>query len=284
MFLNRPKLFAIGTGLLSIAVTGYVLLEGEGAVGVKDDATQTLSLPLPKSATEPTDVEVVVPDVDPAPEPESPAVFDPGPIETDFVLPLLNGSDELIRDALVGMSRHEGMNQWVAVSDLIRKFVGFINGISEGHVLRDPVRFLAPNERFLAKPISDDVYLMDAASYTRYLPFVSVIESLDSQDIVDFYVLVHPLLEQGYSELGLPGGSVNEIVFKAVGRLLEVPVITGEIRLKRPVVMYEFENPELERLSPAQKQLLRMGPKNVARLQKKLSDISRKLRVELEAS
>ena len=44
------------------------------------------------------------------------------------------------------------------------------------------------------------------------------------------------------------------------------------------------KNPELERLSPAQKQLLRMGPKNVARLQKKLSDISRKLRVELEAS
>jgi hypothetical protein len=66
--------------------------------------------------------------------------------------------------------------------------------------------------------------------------------------------------------------------------LLEVPVIAGEVRLTQPVVMYEFEDEALERLSPAQKQVIRMGPINTQRLQRKLSEISRALRVALETN
>ena len=89
---------------------------------------------------------------------------------------------------------------------------------------------------------------------------------------------------QAYSELGLPNGSMNKTLFAAIGRLLEVPVLAGEVRLTRPVVMYEFEDGALERLSPAQKQVIRMGPINTQRLQRKLSEISRALRVALETN
>jgi len=81
----------------------------------------------------------------------------------------------------------------------------------------------------------------------------------------------------------LPGGSMDETVYDAIGRLLEVPVVKGDIRLKRPVVMYEFADPSLEGLSAAQKQLLRMGPDHTERLQDKLSEFARALRMALEA-
>jgi hypothetical protein len=49
--------------------------------------------------------------------------------------------------------------------------------------------------------------------------------------------------------------------------LRAVPVLTEPVELVRPKVFYEYADPKLERLAPLQKQVLRMGPDNVRRLQ-----------------
>jgi hypothetical protein len=90
------------------------------------------------------------------------------------------------------------------------------------------------------------------------------------------------MLQEAYDELGYPNEKFNEVVFKAIGRLLETPVINKPIRLVRPVVMYQFEDQKLESLSAAQKQLIRMGPKNTRALQVKLSEMALELRSLLE--
>ncbi|MBT3462780.1 MAG: DUF3014 domain-containing protein [Gammaproteobacteria bacterium] len=278
MLSNKPLLLAIGAGLLVILIAGTLLFEGDEKAPA---TTQIVTLPVPQPA--PVVVEVT-PEPEPEPEPESAPEPEPEPVEPAFVLPLLNASDGLIRDGLVSLSRHEGMNQWVAVNDLIRKFVGFTNGVSEGRVVRNPVEILAPRGKFLVSQIDEETYSIDPKSYDRYDLFVNIFESLDSEGTAELYVLVLPLLDQAYSELGLPNGSMNNTLFAAIGRLLEVPVIAGEVRLTQPVVMYEFEDSALERLSPAQKQVIRMGPINTQRLQRKLSEISRALRVALETN
>lgn len=276
MFSNKPLLLAIGAGVLVILIAGTLMFEGDDKV---PENTQIVTLPIPEPPPV-VEAEAVAitpePDLEPVPEPE------PEPIEPVFVLPLLNDSDDLIRDGLVSLSRHEGMNQWVAVNDLIRKFVGFTNGVSEGRVVRNPVEILAPRGKFLVSQLDEETYAINPKSYDRYDLFVNIFESLDSESTADLYLLVLPLLDQAYSELGLPNGSMNDTLFAAIGRLLEVPVVAGEVRLTQPVVMYEFEDEALERLSPAQKQVIRMGPINTQRLQRKLSEISRALRVALE--
>ena len=278
MLSNKPLLLAIGAGLLVIVVAGTLFYQGEDNA---PESTQIITLPIPEALPPPA-VEVVTivqePELEPEQEPE------PEPVEPEFVLPLLDGSDGLIRDGLVSLSRHEGMNQWVAVNELIRKFVGFTNGVSEGRVVRDPVEGLAPRGKFLVSQLNEDTYAIDPSSYERYDLFVDIFESLDSEGTAALYVLVLPLLERAYSELGLPDGNMNDTLFKAIGRLLEVPVLSGEVRLIQPVVMYEFEDDSLERLSPAQKQVLRMGPTNTQRVQRKLSEISRALRAALQAN
>ncbi|MDG1114637.1 MAG: DUF3014 domain-containing protein [Pseudomonadales bacterium] len=278
MLSNKPLLLAIGAGLLVILIAGTLLFEGDEQAPA---TTQIVTLPVPQLAPE---IVEVAPEPEPEPEPESAPEPEPEPVEPAFVLPLLNASDGLIRDGLVSLSRHEGMNQWVAVNDLIRKFVGFTNGVSEGRVVRNPVEILAPRGKFLVSQIDEETYSIDPKSYDRYDLFVNIFESLDSEGTAELYVLVLPLLDQAYSELGLPNGSMNNTLFAAIGRLLEVPVIAGEVRLTQPVVMYEFEDSALERLSPAQKQVIRMGPINTQRLQRKLSEISRALRVALETN
>jgi hypothetical protein len=46
--------------------------------------------------------------------------------------------------------------------------------------------------------------------------------------------------------------------------------------------MYKFEDPKLESLSAAQKQLIRMGPRNTLLLRTKISEIALELRAILD--
>ena len=51
------------------------------------------------------------------------------------------------------------------------------------------------------------------------------------------------------------------------------------IALKMSGIVYAYADPRLEGLSPAQKQLLRMGPENVKAIQAKLREIAAVLQI-----
>jgi len=123
---------------------------------------------------------------------------------------------------------------------------------------------------------------MDDASYDRYNTVTKIFVSIDSKRAAEFYALLRPLFQKAYDELGYPDKDFDQVIFKAIGRLLETPVIDHPIRLVRPVVMYRFADPKLEALSAAQKQLIRMGPKNTKAIQAKLSDLAIELRSVLK--
>ena len=250
----------------------------------KESAPEVVTQPVAIPEPEPPAPEPVI-EAEPEPELEPEQVVE-APVEEEvepaFVLPRLNDSDQLIRDGVVSLTRHEGVNTWLSPNELIRKFVAFVEGVAIGQVAKDPVRDLAPQGPFLASQISEQVYLLDSASYERYDFFSEVVVSLDARRSAEFYLLVHPMLQEAYGELGSPDKKFNDVVFKAIGRLLETPVINKPIRLLRPVVMYQFEDKKLESLSAAQKQLIRMGPKNTRALQVKLSEIALELRSLLE--
>ncbi|MDE0758034.1 MAG: DUF3014 domain-containing protein [Pseudomonadales bacterium] len=284
---NKPILIALGIALI-VLIGALVYYFSSPQVEPVVEATQ-ISIPEPESVAvlpepepEPEPAPLLVAEPEPLPEAPLAVIEEQEPAEPDFVLPLLNGSDALIRDGLISLSRHEGINRWVSVSQLIRKFVGFTNAVANGEVVKEPLQVLGPIGSFKALKLNNDRYLMDRGSFERYSMFVEIFVSLDSQRVAELYVLILPLLEQAYTELGNDDGSFNAVLFKAVGRLLETPVVEGDIGLVRPVVMYHYTDPTLEALSPAQKQLVRMGPVNTRRLQSKMSDIAGQLRKILD--
>ena len=199
----------------------------------------------------------------------------------DFVLPLLNDSDELIRDGVVSLTRHEGVNAWLAPNQLIRKFVAFTDNVARGQIAKGPIRSLAPEGPFLVHKIDEKTFELDHLSYGRYTPFVKIAVSIDARRAAEFYHLLRPLFQIAYAELGYGSQTFDDVMFQSIGRLLETPMIEGQIRLVQPVVMYKFEDPKLESLSAAQKQLIRMGPENTRLLKAKISEISLELRTIL---
>ncbi|MBE0664719.1 MAG: DUF3014 domain-containing protein, partial [Candidatus Aminicenantes bacterium] len=61
---------------------------------------------------------------------------------------------------------------------------------------------------------------------------------------------------------------------QAIEQLLQVPSIYKDVKLEKKVLSFAFADVNLENLNPAQKQLLRMGPGNTARIRKKLRELA----------
>ncbi len=189
--------------------------------------------------------------------------------EPPFQLPPLDESDPLVREWTGRLSSHLELASWLVTDDLIRRFTAAVDNIAEGNRLHRHVGFLAPTAPFRAAE-RDGQLFTDPTSYERYDLVSDVFVSLDVTATVRTYRRLKPLIDEAYRDLGYPDRSFDDTLARAIRELLNAPVVLGEAELTPGVVGYEFWDPALEALSPAQKQLLRMGPRNVGRVQGKL--------------
>ena len=61
---------------------------------------------------------------------------------------------------------------------------------------------------------------------------------------------------------------------KAIRHLLATPDPGAALAVRPAVKSWKLADPRLEALSPAQKQLLRMGPENVKKIKQKLRELA----------
>ena len=108
---------------------------------------------------------------------------------------------------------------------------------------------------------------------TTAITDIRPVSALDATGTARLYLTLKPRILEAYGELGYPGGDFDRVLERAIGELLDVPVIEGDIALRQKVISYAYVDQKLESLSPAQKHLLRMGPRNVQAVQAKLREI-----------
>jgi hypothetical protein len=204
--------------------------------------------------------------------PEAPRESVVAPVPTE-PLPELDLSDAFVRTVAREISRHPSFARWLAQEDLIRLFVASVDNIAEGVSPRRHVAFMRPKGRFLHLGSESDIRV-DPAGYRRYDRIADVISSLDAEGCAALYRRVEPLIQRSYHELGYPGLDFDDRLGQAIAEVLAVPVTPEAPALVEGVLGYEFAEPELEALSDAQKHLLRMGPKNVRRIQSKLRELA----------
>lgn len=226
-------------------------------------------------------VEEPTPPVGEAP-PEPPPELPPEPEEEEAIeLPPLPDSDPLVRGLVGELSSHPQLASWLVGERLIRRFVAAVDNVALGESPRKHLRNLAPKEPFRAAERGESL-LVDPASYGRYDLAATVFTSLDTEGTVRLYRRLEPLVDEAYRDLGYPDAEFDRTLQRAIAHLLETPIVQGEIALEEKVVSYAFADPRLEELSAAQKQLLRMGPGNVRRVQAKLRELARELGIPPE--
>jgi Protein of unknown function (DUF3014) len=222
------------------------------------------------------------PPAGPASQPAVPTARGPlGPAVEPRDLPPLDLTDPLVRQLLKGLSSRPELAAWLASDGLIRNIVASVDAVANGTTPSAHLRPLAPAGSFSAEPRGED-FVIDLRSYRRYDGIADTVSTLDADGLARAYATLRPRLQEAYEELGYPDGSFDDAVERALRRLLETPVVERDVDVRPAPVLYQFTDSRLERLAPAQKQLLRMGPRNGRLIQSKLREVATALGIPAE--
>lgn len=220
----------------------------------------------------------------PAPAPQATVPERPeGPLvqAADINLPPLAETDPIVRELVARLSSHPTIAAWLTTKGLIANFTVTTLTIAEG---RTPVQFLrpiAPRGRFRTRSAGEELFV-DPRSYDRYNLHADAIAALDSVGTASLYLTLKPRISDAYRELGYPEGDFDRVLERAIGVLLQTPALDEKVALEPKGVSYAYSDPKLESLSPAQKQFLRMGPRNSQAIRAKLEEIVALLKLHPE--
>ncbi|HXB53670.1 MAG TPA: DUF3014 domain-containing protein [Vicinamibacteria bacterium] len=212
----------------------------------------------------------------PTPTAASPSPGAPSP--ESIPLPALDASDALVRELARGLSSSPSFVAWLATRGLIRTAVAVVENVADGETPRPHLGFLAPKAGFRTRSERGRL-LVDPKSYEEYDAFADAVDSVDAPGCARALRVLAPLLEAAHKELGHPEGGFPATLERAFVALLQTPVLAGDVPVVRHATTYEFAEGKLEALTPAQKQFLRIGPRNMKKVQAKLRELARALDV-----
>lgn len=206
------------------------------------------------------------------PEPAAPASEAEEVAPPEIVLPPLAESDALVLGLAADLGVSPGMIAALRV-DVVRTFVKAVDAVASGETPRQQLAFLAPEGDFPTVQ-RDGLFFADASGFARYDTAAAEVAALDAESLVSGFETIEPLANEAFVEIGGAEIGFRRRLIQALDVLLAAPQIEGEPRLLDVAVdRFEYAEPQLEDLPPVQKQLLRMGPRNQALIQRKLQQI-----------
>jgi hypothetical protein len=197
-------------------------------------------------------------------------------------LPPLDDTDALVRLLVGRLSSHPSIAAWLTTDQLIRNFTVSVINIADGQTPSRHLRALRPNGTFSVDH-EGGVLVIDPRSYRRYDNYADAVAALDAEGAARLYATLKPRIHDASAQLGHPG-DFDPVLERAFGELLKTPVVEERLGLASKSVAYEFADPRLQSLSSAQRQLLRMGPRNVRIIQAKLREIAPHLGIALRGA
>ncbi len=188
-------------------------------------------------------------------------------------LPPLPETDAVVRRLLGAVSNHPRAVAWLSTDQLLRNFAVVVQNIGSGVTPAQHLRMLRPTGDFIADESGDEARI-NPRSYRRYDEYADAIAALDAQAVARVYATLKPRIQDAYRELGYPDEDFDRALERAFGQLLRTPVVDRDVPLVPHSVQWDYADPKLQSLTSAQRQFLRMGPRNVRIIQAKLREIA----------
>jgi hypothetical protein len=186
----------------------------------------------------------------------------------------------LVKELLEAISVSAVFRGWLTQGDLLERWAVVTDNLAEGVSPRARLSFLAPKDRFTTTRRAGK-QVISAATYARYDSFADVIGSIDVAAASRAYRELHEPLQAAYRAIGYPEGSLDKVTAAALKRLVAAPAHDGDVVVQAggtgPGTLFIYTAPELERLGPVEKHLLRMGPRNTRIIQAKARQLERSL-------
>lgn len=192
---------------------------------------------------------------------EAPAALPPS-------LPPLEDSDEFVRGRAAALSSAPAFREWLKQGALIPRLAAAMNLVASGAVPRDAFAAFAPRGKFAVVRTGGRTRAAPAA-FARYDAFAAMVQSVDAAAAARLFTELLPLFDAAQRALGDKSPGARAAFIAAARELLQAPVPGDDVVLVqgKKGLGWIYADERLEELSLAQKQLMRMGPKNQAAVQ-----------------
>lgn len=180
-------------------------------------------------------------------------------------LPPLSASDTYVRRLVALLSSSPTLTRWLASDTLIERTATAVEQAGDGRSPVQPFGFARPSSRAGTITRGADL-VVDPASYRRWDELAATIASVDPRQAAEVYAHVRPLFAETYKTMGHPDGDFDAAIGRAAGRVLATPIVQEPITVDQRRGYFEHRDAELRALPGISRQLLLMGPTNLARL------------------
>lgn len=234
---------------------------------------------------------------------ETAAAPDAGPapqVEVDAGPPLsLEDGDALLRKLAAEWSSDALLRSWLA-GPVVRQLAAATQLVADGQSPKPALPFLSVTGAFEVReeqaprparapkagkrppaPRPPPRAFMSPKSYARFDAITRAFTSVNAAAAGDAWAQVRPYFDLAFAEIGKPGQRFDDVLARALRRVVAVQLPEGPLELTPKGAAYLFADPALEALSPAEKQLLRLGPANGKAVQAKLREFAEHAHLEL---
>ena len=172
-------------------------------------------------------------------------------------VPELDASDEFVRALVRQLSSQPASAAWLTSGDLVRALAVSVDKVAIGP---GPAKELKPWGQRLSDARFGAATLHINPAELRSLRLVRQRRRRDRpRGRGPGLRRLRPLFQQAFDELGYTNLTFDNRLARALGRLVDTPVQEEDIGVRATSVTFQFVDPELEALSPAQKHMLRWG-------------------------
>ena len=265
--------FEAPQGRTTVAISAPV--QAQPAPVTEAQTTQRTS-PLPTSIfrppAEPAAIAVSEPEIAELPqEIERPQAE---PVAASPRLPTLNGSDRFVVSQISAFANGAQIVRLLASDQLVRKFVVFVENISRGEFPQTGLPYKAIQTDMPVNNLDDNLFVMDASAHARFDQVINAFMAVETETALTLYRLLSPLFQQAFAEIGFRDENFDDTLRKAINIVVNSEQVPGPYQLVKPSVMYLYADSSIENLQEVQKQLIRIGPENSAKLKSKLIDFA----------
>ncbi|MDN5942749.1 MAG: DUF3014 domain-containing protein [Nitrospira sp.] len=232
--------------------------------------------------TQPEPEAVKVPALPPPIAPPKPEVRQVVKVpEAKFPLPKLGESDSFMLEALASLMGKESLMKVFRVEQFMHNIVVTIDNLPNQSL---PVNTMpvTPAPGNLVVSVVDGEMSISPKNTARYTPYMRLAGVVSTKKLVALYLLLYPLFQQSYEELGYPNKYFNDRVIEVIDNLLAAPDMKEPVKLVQPKIVYVYADPDLEGRSIGQRILMRIGSDNEAKVKTKLQEIRQELFLHMQ--
>lgn len=209
----------------------------------------------------------------PGPAPTGPAPAPAVPLNVDAEGPAVpDAQANAIVAGWVGRLLDHADPRWTSGGDLSRRIAGVIAAFANDEDPRSFLLPLAPTAAFKVESRQGQT-VISPASYARFDWAAKQLATLHVEKVGDAWKEIRPLVASAWREIAPKGSSLDDAVARALSKVLATPVPEAPVPVVAHGAVYQFADPKLESLAPAQKLLIRLGPAN----EKIVQDQARKI-------